>query len=71
MRNLQSAYCDLTRQQHEVEALTNLGTIRQVEWFTLPGLICHGVKEVTARPTHRPWQEIKTDEQAWWSQFAV
>ena len=71
MRNMQSAYCDLTRQQHEVEALTNLGRIQEVSLFTLPALTCQKTISITNRPDHRPWQEIKTDEPQWWSLFEV
>lgn len=69
LRNMQSAYCDLTRQSHEVEALINLGVIKQIGCFELPELLCRDIHTYTEPVRHPPWEEILDGDPTWWTYF--
>ncbi|MFN3236894.1 MAG: hypothetical protein ACE37D_07530 [Pseudomonadales bacterium] len=70
LRNMQSAYCDLTRQAHEVDALMNLGEIHHIGMFNLPELLCQGSLPYEQAIHHQNWQDIDPEDPTWWSLFA-
>ena len=66
IRNMQSDYCDVTRQDREVEALMSLRHIQYQAWFSVPDLICNAVNKVAPPINHPDWQNLKPITQTCW-----
>lgn len=68
IRNMQSAYCDVTRHSHEVEALINLRQLAHIGVYQLPSYECLDYVSAAAPIKHPDWQQLKP-EGHWWAKF--
>ena len=69
IRNMQSAYCDVTRYANEIDALTHMGQVEQIGWFQLPEYVCQAVITAPKPLPHKNWRDIDPKDDTWWHEF--
>lgn len=61
IRNMQSAYCDVTRHNREIDALLSLRTISHLGRFKLPELECLELTPATPPIKHPDWRQLEPE----------
>ena len=72
IRNMQSAYCDVTRVSHEVETLMSLRDFQCAGLFHMPKGLCLATCPIKPPVHHPDWRHLTANDSkstAWWDKF--